>query len=257
MPVRIFAILIMFLLISCEDGNTVVDQILEEEEDDEIISQITITVDDSTLTPTQVYYDSFSINSPENFIDIGESILSLQIDPPRANVSVYELSVTPRIDSTKILCYTRLPHATSWHFETIRSYWRITSSVPTAEWTGISLYGFTTEEVESTDTLVMNLTLNNDPVFIDSSIIVKYIPLNEARYTPIPGTENSPQSTQNIHFLEREFSTNSHRAYRDPRNIHNFTAVFDAENLFSPKLYGSGVKYTNSARPKDVYFFFV
>ena len=66
----------------------------------------------------------------------------------------------------------------------------------------------------------------------------------------------SPRSTQQIHFLEKDFSTNVHREYRDPRNIHNFMAVFDTDNMFSPSLTGSGRNYTNSARPKDVYFFF-
>jgi len=258
MLIRTSVLTLALLMFSCEGGNTVVEQIIEEEkeEEDAILTRITITVDDNTLTPAQVYYDSFSISSPENFIDMSESILTLQIDPPYYNISVYELSVTPRINSTKILCYTRLPHTNFWHFQTIRSSWRITSSQPTPEWTGIAWYGFTTEDVESSDTLLMNLTLNNDPVFIDSSIIVKYVPLNEAKYTPIPGTENSLQSTQSIHLLDRNFKTNIARAFRDPRNIHNFTAIFDTENMFSPSLTGSGMNYTNSARPKDAYFFF-
>ena len=244
--------MLLLILIGCDEVSnelTIDDEISTT---DDIISEIVITVDDSTLSPSQTYYDSFAISAPENFIDISEHIVNLEFDSPHDNISVHEISIDPPVLFPKALMYTHLPHHNFWNEELLTSSWRITSSPPQSKWEGIALYGYTTEDSASIDTLTFNLSINGNAVFTDTTVIINFLPLNNAVHKSIPGITNYSEGSQRVKFQNRNFKTSIARAYRDPRNMHSFMLYHRPNG--TTRLSG-GLNY-DVAHQMEAFFFF-
>ena len=250
--------MLIFILIGCDE---VVDELDIDDEPplaDDIVSEVIITVDDNTLSPSRIFSDSFSISAPENFIDISGNIVSLPFDTSYDNIAFHTISIEPPVDYPRALVYTRLPHHSFWDFQLLRHSWSISHSPPAPEWSEIALFGYTTDSSSSTDTLTLNLSINGSDVFVDSTIVLTFLPLNNAVYRSIPGTDNGSQSSQRVRFLSREFSANVSPDYRDPRNIHNFVFYQKPEAggwAAWTRLSSAGYWY-DSAWPTEAYIFF-
>ena len=246
----------MLFLIRCDDGTTE-PNIETEPDDDKISSQVIISVVDSAVVPIQrVYIDTFEISSPENFIDISDNIVYLQLDTPFTNISRYTISIDPPVYLPKQLVYTILPFENFWHYQVISRGWSISMSPPKPEISSIAFFGYTTDSSESIDTINISLTLNSTSIFTDSTITITYNTLTNAIFKSIPGTDHPSESSQRIKFTNNDFKTNRAISVRDPRNIHNFVLYHGTQNDLTASLSSAGVHFINSARRRDAYFFF-